>query len=256
MPTASGVSREGRASRVHVFPAGRAASPPDGPTERYVAKRFAYSSHDRILSILSGELRAGQSVLGLGTAGGILGAALAGRGIELIGIDVDAEAATQARPFYTDVHVLDLTQFPLPYRSRFDWIVAADVIEHLAEPAALLDQCRAALKDGGRLVISVPNVAHLWVRLNLLLGRFPYADRGILDRAHLRFFTWRTLRQLLAAFGLRLEKRYVTPLPMQLALPVTAHPAFRWLHTINYGSARLWKSLLAYQNVVIVSAEH
>ncbi|MBZ5671576.1 MAG: hypothetical protein LAO04_17845, partial [Acidobacteriia bacterium] len=42
---------------------------------------------------------------------------------------------------------------------------------------------------GGTVIVSVPNVAHLWVRLSLLAGRFDYADRGILDRSHLRFFT-------------------------------------------------------------------
>ena len=55
--------------------------------------------------------------------------------------------------------------------------------------------------------MSVPNVAHLWVRLSLLLGRFDYADRGILDRTHLRFFTRRTFLAMLTEAGLAVVER-------------------------------------------------
>jgi hypothetical protein len=66
----------------------------------------------------------------------------------------------------------------------------------------------------GEVVLSIPNVAHLWVRLSLLLGRFEYAGRGILDRTHVRFFTERSLRALLSDAGLRLVHLEPTPVPL------------------------------------------
>ncbi len=66
------------------------------------------------------------------------------------------------------------------------------MLEHLSDPLAALVVGQPASRPGGVVIVSVPNVAHLWVRLSLLAGRFDYADRGILDRTHLRFFTRRT----------------------------------------------------------------
>jgi hypothetical protein len=99
-------------------------------------------------------------------------------------------------------------------------------------------------------MVSVPNVAHLWVRLNLLLGRWEYQDRGILDRTHLRFFTRRSFRRLLAEAGLAVESLTVTPVPLPLVVPERLHG--RWLdrvHGVSALLARCWPGGLAYQFV-------
>ena len=88
------------------------------------------------------------------------------------------------------------------------------MLEHLSDPLAALVALDGTLAAGGRVIASVPNVAHLWVRLQLLAGRFEYADRGILDRTHLRFFTRRTFIALLAQAGLAVEELAVTPVPL------------------------------------------
>ncbi len=84
---------------------------------------------------------------------------------------------------------------------RFDVLVFGDVLEHLPDPLAALRSTRSLLRPGGHIVLSVPNVAHGDVRLALLVGRFPYADLGLLDSTHLRFFTWDTLRTMLRDAG-------------------------------------------------------
>jgi SAM-dependent methyltransferase len=81
-------------------------------------------------------------------------------------------------------------------------VVGGDVLEHLRDPLAVLRACRAALKPGGYVVLSLPNIAHADVKLQLLDGRFPYRDTGLLDRTHLRFFTLESVHQLLHDAGL------------------------------------------------------
>jgi len=72
---------------------------------------------------------------------------------------------------------------------RFDVVLCGDVLEHLKRPDLALAKIRECLKDDGRLVVSIPNVAHASVRLQLLLGSFWYTSVGLLDETHLRFFT-------------------------------------------------------------------
>lgn len=85
---------------------------------------------------------------------------------------------------------------------QFDVILFADVLEHLPDPLTVLRFYLGFLGPGGRVVISLPNMASWDRRLALLFGRFDYADSGVMDRTHLRFFTFRTARTLLAEAGL------------------------------------------------------
>lgn len=86
--------------------------------------------------------------------------------------------------------------------ARFDVIIFADVLEHLAWPLPVLEAYLAFLKPGGHILVSLPNVGLWSVRAMHLLGRWDYQDTGVLDRTHLRFFTRRTARQLLESAGL------------------------------------------------------
>src|SRR3989475_12610532 len=80
----------------------------------------------------------------------------------------------------------------------FDAIVYEDVLEHLVDPLRVLSELDRHLAPEGFVIASVPTIAHLYIRLLLLCGRFDYIDRGILDRSHLRFFRARSLRAFIA----------------------------------------------------------
>jgi 2-polyprenyl-3-methyl-5-hydroxy-6-metoxy-1,4-benzoquinol methylase len=88
---------------------------------------------------------------------------------------------------------------------NFDIILFADVLEHTPDPLSVLQFYLRFLKPGGRIVVSLPNIASWDRRLALLLGRFDYADSGIMDRTHLRFFTFRTAQALLEEAGLAIR---------------------------------------------------
>src|SRR6185369_1837055 len=105
-------------------------------------------------------------------------------------------------------HRMHLDRDPMPVDAfSFPVVMMLDVIEHLADPEGFLLRMRnesRALADPSRrpvLLLSTPNVAFAAVRLNLLLGRFNYAERGILDIDHRRLFTRASLRRILEDCG-------------------------------------------------------
>lgn len=219
---------------------------PDG--SRYQLKDDPYSSHSVILSFL-GE-GAGRRLLDVGAADGFLAEILTARGWVVTALERDQSLAEQARGKCAEVVVADLAEGVPALCGPFDAIVCADVLEHLGDPLSVLHALRPSLSREGWMVVSVPNVAHLWVRLSLLLGRFDYTERGILDRTHLRFFTRRTFLALLAEAELAPDWIEVTPVPLPLVVPPRLHGAWlRAAHAVGGWAARRWPRGLAYQFV-------
>jgi SAM-dependent methyltransferase len=219
------------------------------PSPVYEFKPFKYSSHYWILKILEPE-KERLKILDVGTASGYLGKILRGKGHSVSGIEGDAAAAEKAKGHYDSFQLADLESCEFPFRREFDYILFADVLEHLRDPAAVLRKCLPALKESGKIIISVPNVANFVVRLSLLFGRFDYMDRGILDRTHLRFFTLRSLNKMLSEVSCRALRVVPTPLPWQIVLPFTGKKWFAPLHEGLYVLTRCWKTGLGYQIVV------
>ncbi len=149
------------------------------------------------------------------------------------------------------VDLEDLPRLPRGWNA----ILAADVLEHLNDPARMLRLMKDALPPGGLLFISVPNIAHLAVRLALLFGWFPYAERGILDRTHRYFYTRRSLREALRRSGFEIVREEVSTVPLQLAFPRL--PRFLLLSAtlILFALSRLMPTLLGYQLLAIARRE-
>lgn len=216
---------------------------------RYTLKADAYSSHSVILGWLA-EGR-GRRLLDVGAADGLLSRHLTARGWKVTGIEADPAMAAAGTAHCERMLVADLNRGVPPLDGEFDAIVCADVLEHLADPPAALAALVRALAAGGDVVISVPNVAHLWMRLSLLAGRFDYADRGILDRTHLRFFTRRSLDALLAGAGLSAVRQAATPVPLYQAVPPRWHGrALAAVHALSASTARALPRVLGYQFIV------
>lgn len=91
----------------------------------------------------------------------------------------------------------------LPDVGSPDLILFLDVLEHLIRPEEVLRRLTATMADGGTVIVSVPNVAHLSVSVPLLFGaRFEYRDAGIMDRTHLHFFLRNSAVALMNGAGL------------------------------------------------------
>jgi 2-polyprenyl-3-methyl-5-hydroxy-6-metoxy-1,4-benzoquinol methylase len=216
---------------------------------RYTLKPDPHSSHAVILRWLGDGH--GRRVLDVGAADGLLSRPLSARGWKVTALEADASAAAAAEAHCERVIVADLDVAVPALDPDFDAIVCGDVLEHLAHPAPALRSLACALAPGGVVVVSVPNVAHLWMRLSLLAGRFDYAERGILDRTHLRFFTERSLRALLTEAGLTITRATATPAPLYQVVPQRCHGAvLAATHGASAAAARLLPRLLGYQLVL------
>jgi SAM-dependent methyltransferase len=143
------------------------------------------------------------SILELGCASGDFSRVLMDRGFEVAGVELDGEAAELARAAGVEVRQMDLAldEFPQAMNARFDAVLAMDVIEHVPEPSRLLRKLRQSLRDPGRVIVTGPNVAYWAVRWALLRGRWQYVEAGILDRDHLRFYTFDTWVELANSCG-------------------------------------------------------
>ncbi len=201
-----------------------------------------------------------RSVLDVGCATGYLGQALRRKcpGIWLAGIEVDATAARQAREHYDELAVESIED-PLVWHQftrPFDAMIFGDVLEHTRDPLTVLKLSSTALRDGGFIVVSVPNVAFFKTRLRLLRGVFEYEETGIMDRTHLRFFTLKTGRELLRQAGFRLmrtEGVYGWPPPEGASRLARLYLAVRG--SVRGPLTRLWPALFAYQFIFVAAKD-
>lgn len=221
-------------------------------SSRYDFNPAPFDAHAHLL----GFVGAGKTVLDVGCASGYLAKELTARGCSVVGVEPDPEAAAQARAHCHEVICAGVESLDTIYSrfESFDVVLLGDVLEHLANPEAVLTLLKRYLKPGGYFVISVPNVANYGVRLELLRGRFRYTDCGIMDRHHLRFFTLDTLRELLEAVGLEIETLKVTAglfcwRPYHLTIERLLG-RFRFYRRWEYLLSRCFKSLFAFQFIV------
>jgi 2-polyprenyl-3-methyl-5-hydroxy-6-metoxy-1,4-benzoquinol methylase len=126
------------------------------------------------------------------------------RACSVVGLEVDPVAAAEARKFCNEVLLSDLNSAEwmkgLP-RQAFDVILMGDVLEHLIEPQAVLEQIQPMLAPNASIIISLPNIVYWGTRLKILFGRFEYESFGILDHTHLRFFTPKTAQKMIESAG-------------------------------------------------------
>ena len=218
--------------------------PSDRPYAKLVGRQGLSDGHRMMID----AVRPGSRVLDVGCASGYLAEALAARGCTVVGIEPDATNAETARAFLSELVVGDIERADDRARlpGAFDYVLYGDVLEHLRDPWSVLRATHELHGRDGRVVVSIPNVAHWSARREIARGRFPYADSGLFDRTHLRFFTRASAHELVASAGYEIEHEAFTRwrLPLQ-----------KWLgpllpKSLQPKAARWWPELFAFQFVM------
>jgi 2-polyprenyl-3-methyl-5-hydroxy-6-metoxy-1,4-benzoquinol methylase len=198
---------------------------------RYDPKQFVVS-----------DVPHGSRVLDVGCAYGDLGAALAERrGCRVDGVENYPPAVAEAMQRLGHVYEIDLNDtasLAAEVEAGYDVVTCMDVLEHCADPSAVVEVLAGKLRTGGRLYLSVPNVANVKTRLGLLFGHFDYSEYGVLDRTHLRFFTRDSALALARTAFAHADVIAVTPAAEKLV-----------------GAERLWPTMFALQFVIRASNE-
>lgn len=150
----------------------------------------------------------GSKVLDIGAGNGILGW-MFGRlkpGVMIDGVEPSEHGASVAKRFYRNFYCSFFQDVKSQIvKADYDYIVMADVIEHVNDPLTFLQELIKDLSEKTRIILSIPNVAHYSVRLDLLNGNFSYVDSGLLERTHVRFFTLATIEEMVRRLRINVE---------------------------------------------------
>ncbi len=134
--------------------------------------------------------------------------------VRLTGIEMLDKAANVAREKYDTVIISRFEDIETNvWQSKFDAIIAADVLEHLYNPWGALERLKPLLAPGGAIYISLPNIRNLNILMGLAGGEWRYASFGILDITHIRFFTKAQSLEMLQQTGWAVSEIRVNPDP-------------------------------------------
>jgi SAM-dependent methyltransferase len=195
------------------------------PLREAIANRSVVLSHNDYIhrwSSMRGQVRLdlldristdARSVLEFGCGEAPLGAAIKARQkCRVVGVEIDPRAAAIARKRIDDVYQGDVREIVSLIHERFDWIVGGDIVEHLDEPWSFLAELRRISAPGGRLLLSLPNLSNISVVNDLLRGRFDYVYMGLTCAGHVRFFTRRSIEEMLDIAGWKVESIETQPI--------------------------------------------
>lgn len=213
-----------------------------------------FHTHQKLLKLIT----RGESVLEVGCATGYMSQALLDKGCTIEAIEIDPFLASQAHKKGIRVYTGDATYVlkKMEKGKKYDVILFADVLEHMADPHACLAQSLNHLKKNGRIIVSLPNIANIAVRLNLLSGNFDYQEWGIMDKTHLKFFTRDSFNRLVSSLSLKIKYfDAVAGLDQLLLYRITLAPiVFRvkLLRQLEYQITKKFPTLLALQFIYVL----
>jgi glycosyltransferase involved in cell wall biosynthesis/ubiquinone/menaquinone biosynthesis C-methylase UbiE len=217
----------------------------------YPIKTSPHSSH----TFVKDAVGTGQDVLDIGCGEGFLDNEFKEAGNRIWGIDFIPHAKfSSVMEGYAQA---DLNSGLLPYPTmlegrQFDKILLMDVLEHLQSPENMLRDCKPLLRQNGILLVSVPNVVNISVRLLIMLGKFEYTDRGILDRTHVHFYTRASSRKMLEDAGYEVIKQKMTIIPAELAMEMSENnPLVKLVQYMLIVFTAVLPGLFGYQSFLL-----
>lgn len=217
-----------------------------------VYSKYGLSGSQKVLLELTGQ---GRTVLEVGCATGYVTRTLKERNnCTIDAIEIDRKAAEKAMPYCRKLIVgsADDPEVMSQCNPPYDVILFGDVLEHLPNPMEVLQRFRYLLNEGGQILISLPNVAFWKVRLRLLFGRFDYEAEGILDKTHLRFFTYNNATDFVEKAGYSVKKQvpavaFLIPYEKEIAKIPFINTIYSWF---KIPIVRIFPNLFCFNFVI------
>lgn len=154
------------------------------------------------------------NILDIGAGGGSIGKLLSGKDKRVCAVEPNKFLAESIKDYYDKVFCCKIED--LNTSDQFDAVIMGDVIEHIYDPVSALKKINSLLTEDGVLISSVPNIGHWSIVKDILDGYFEYIPFGLLCISHIRFFTEKTLTEVLNECGFKiihLEKDKPEPSP-------------------------------------------
>lgn len=200
-------------------------------------KREIENQSEHSLAVINQFINSNSEVLEFGPASGHFTRYLKEeRGAVVDIVEIDKHCAEVSARYARTCHIGNIEHYAWKdafSQQSYDYVLFADVLEHLQDPWRVLKESAYMLKPGGKTIISVPNIAHAQILASLYNNDFSYASVGIMDRTHLRFFTEPTFREMIREAGLKICKMVPVEAPV---LPVGC--GTRWNKTKVPGKLR------------------
>ena len=177
-----------------------------GINKRYCLNRSEYGTH----MILGKCIGRNNKVLDIGCNVGYL-KRVSDATNSFWGVDLNRNLLKTAKEIngYRGVYLSDLNQNIPKIKNKFDVLVFADILEHLINPEIVLRSfIKRNLKEDGKVLISLPNIANISIRIKLLFGSFNYSENGILDRGHFHLYTEKTACEMVVNANLSINRIY------------------------------------------------
>jgi SAM-dependent methyltransferase len=162
-------------------------------------KTYLNSGNEDVLNLINEDKTL---VLDIGCGGGSLAKKLIISDRTVDGISISPNELQEAKKYLRQGYLFNLENGLPPeiLPNTYDCVVCSHILEHIAYPEKLLEDIKKVLKPGGVLIVALPNLFHYKTRLQLLKGNFPYAEAGIWDYTHVRWYTFRSALKLLSQY--------------------------------------------------------
>ncbi|MBU4374485.1 MAG: class I SAM-dependent methyltransferase [Candidatus Methanoperedenaceae archaeon] len=198
-----------------------------------------YTSRCKILKLIP----PGSKVLEIGCGSGRLANLLSiSKKCRVYCVEKDAAMAGIAKTKCVEMLKMDIETEELPYgNGAFDCIILGNVLEHMKEPSKILANLKKYLSDSGFLIYSVPNIVNWHSRMTIFFGKFEYAENGVFDKSHLRFYNLNSAKKLAEDAGYKITWLDVTP---------SIYLFKENLNFLWYRLAVLWKNLFADEFII------
>lgn len=207
-------------------------------------------------AIIANHIQDHSVILDVGCGSGALGKLLKHKkDCTVYGIDIDEEALKMAKQDYDGIDIFSVADITseqykkfMTSQQKYHVIIFADLLEHIYDPGQLLYDFIQKLEPCGKILISIPNIAHWDIILGLFQNQFNYNTTGLLDTTHIRFYTYNSFLDFIS----NINEKYHMDLKVRLIGTTLANPTVD-VNTLTNMGKFFSPQLNVFQNVFELS---